>query len=293
MIFHYSHSGAILLVSSIISILVAVYTYRRRSMPGGAYLFLMMISVSVFSLFASLEDMAPSRTIKILMSQAEYLGVVSVAPFWFLFTVGYSRKERFLRPWVLVLLWIVPAVVFAAAATNGLHGLVWPAITPAPGAADNRLVYEHGPLVWTDVVYSYMLIIFGTVLLMYSTFRSGTLFRRQFWALFGAVLAPWLGNFLYLSGFGPPGLDLTPLAFTVTGVLIAWGLTRYQLLDIMPVAYDSLFHNSPDGIIVMDDRRRVLEINAAALKITGAGKGIIGEKLEEPGPFFNRSAAAG
>ena len=47
-------------------------------------------------------------------------------------------------------------------------------------------------------------------------------------------------------------LDPTPFGFTVTGILVAWGLLRYRLLDIVPVARDAIVEKMSDPVIVLD-----------------------------------------
>jgi len=43
----------------------------------------------------------------------------------------------------------------------------------------------------------------------------------------------------YLAGWSPfPYLDLTPFAFSITGVAVFWGLFRFHLMDVIPVAHD-------------------------------------------------------
>ena len=44
-------------------------------------------------------------------------------------------------------------------------------------------------------------------------------YRVQLWLLILGVLAPWIGNMMYIFGWVPlPGLDMTPVAFSITGV---------------------------------------------------------------------------
>ena len=100
--------------------------------------------------------------------------------------------------------------------------------------------------------------------------RSPHLYRRQAGVLLLGALAPWVGNALYISGLGPfPHLDLTPFAFTLTGLAAAWGLFRFRLLDIVPVARDAVIESMSDGVIVLDLQNRVADLNPVAQRIIG------------------------
>jgi len=82
-----------------------------------------------------------------------------------------------------------------------------------------------------------------------------------------------VANFLYITGIGPFSVvDPTPLAFAISGVAFLWGLTRLQLLDIMPIAHEAIFKNMVDGVIVLDTQNRVIELNPAAQRIVGRKK---------------------
>jgi PAS domain S-box-containing protein len=64
-------------------------------------------------------------------------------------------------------------------------------------------------------------------------------------------------------------IDLTPSAFTVSGLAMAWGLFRLRLFDIIPMARDAVIENISDGVIVLDTQNRLIDINPAAQRIIG------------------------
>ena len=84
------------------------------------------------------------------------------------------------------------------------------------------MVYGHGVAVWMGVTYSYILLLIGAILLVRTTLRAPLLYRRQIGVLLTGMVLPWLGNVIYMLGLSPfPGLDVAPIAFTVTGALVA------------------------------------------------------------------------
>lgn len=63
-----------------------------------------------------------------------------------------------------------------------------------------------------------------------------------------ACAIPVLANIEYVLSLGPvPGLDLAPLMFTLSGLIVALGFVRFQILVIMPVTYSRVFKMNTDG----------------------------------------------
>jgi PAS domain S-box-containing protein len=170
--------------------------------------------------------------------------------------------------------------------TNPIFHLMW---------LDIRLDTSYSPPVdavihnvgfWIQAGYSYLLILLGTVALLTVYLRSTGIYRKQVGAMLLASLVPWVANFLYIAHIEPfTDIDPTPLAFAVSGAALFWGLFRLQLLDIMPVAHEAVFRNMTDGVIVVDARGRITELNPAAQAIIGRSRSeIVGQSYRHNVP---------
>jgi PAS domain-containing protein len=255
-------------VASAISLLVLLFALRRHASPGGKAFDAMMAAVVWWTLFAALEAAAVDTVLKISLSKVEYIGTVSVAPFFFLFALRNRVGERRLPPLGLGLLWIVPFATLASVATNDWHRLFWTGFTSSPVAGSNLLVYGHGPLFYVQTACLFALTLAATVLLVRSALGAQRVFRHQTIVLLAAALAPWVGTLFYLTPLNPwPGLDLIPLSFAATGVLLLIALSRFRLLDLEPVALRQLFAGMADGLVVLDAEDRVVDINPAARQL--------------------------
>jgi PAS domain S-box-containing protein len=63
---------------------------------------------------------------------------------------------------------------------------------------------------------------------------------------------------------------------------VTWGLFRYRLLDIMPVARDAIIEGMGDGVIVLDVQNRIVDLNPAARRIIGRrALGAIGQPIND------------
>jgi PAS domain S-box-containing protein len=259
-----------LVISGVVAALIGMYAWRRRDTPGGGYFVLLMAVIVWWSLTNAAEYASLDISTKIVWSKLSYLSIVSVGSVWLLFALEYSQRNPWFTRWRGALLWIVPLLLFLTVITNEWHGLIWPTITPASSEPGAMLVYGHGPGVWANAVYSYGSLLLGTVLLIRATLRSPQLYRRQVAVLMVAVVVPWLGNVVYILDLLPlPGLDPTPIAFTVSGAMVAWAIFRFQMLDLVPVARDTVIESIGDGVLVLDAHNRLADINPAACRMIG------------------------
>ncbi len=260
----------LLTIAVVVDVSIALYAWTRRATPGGTYLALLMAAAAIWALANAAEFATPDIATKIIWGKASYIGIVNVPPLWLLFTLSYSQRTQWFARRRVVLLWVVPVIILGLVATNELHHLVWPRITPDPSAPGLMLIYEHGPGVWLNMLYSYPLLLLATIWLVRVVFNSAQLYRRQAAALLAGAAIPWVVNALYLAGYRLfSSLDPTPVAFTLTGLMMALGIFRFQMLDIVPVARDSLIESINDGVLVLDTRNRIVDINPAACRMIG------------------------
>jgi PAS domain S-box-containing protein len=244
---------------------LSVYALRRRGIPGARMAALFMAGVSVWGAAYAVELGTTDLAANILWSKIGYVGIVLVPFSWLGFTVEYTGRGAWLGRHTLALLAVVPVLTLVLVFTNEGHHLFWSATSLDTSGPFVILSLNHGPAFWVWLAYAYALLLAGGALVVSMLLRSGSLYSKQGWALLFGMAAPWLGNALYLSGLNPvPGLDLTPFCFLLTGVATAVAISRFRLLDVVPVARAAVVDGMKDGVIVLDPQNRILDMNPAA-----------------------------
>jgi diguanylate cyclase (GGDEF)-like protein/PAS domain S-box-containing protein len=257
-----------LLIAATISAALAFYTWRHRSTPGATGLGLMTLAVVEWGLAYALELSSANLPAKLFWAKVQYLGIVIAPLAVLIFALQYTGREKWLTRRNLALLAIEPLIVVLLVSTNETHNLFWNYTRLVPSGSFPALDIGYGAGFWVHMAYSYLLLLAGTILLIRMLFRSPRLYRKQSTAVMTGVLVPWVGNVVYVMGLSPvPNLDLTPFAFTVTGMVLTWGLFQYRLLDVMPLAQDIVFKNANDGVIILDAQNRIVGLNPAAERI--------------------------
>lgn len=273
---------AVYAVSFTIATIVAAVSWQRRKSTGGLALALLMAAASVWTFFGMLEVSATAQETKILFSKLEYIGGVSVPVLFLLFAADYTGLGKWLNRRTISAAFFIPAVTLILAATNEQHGLIWNSFSSGP-AGSNLIIYGHGIWFWlSNIGYTSLCILAGGILLVRHALQTHQEYLPRTVLMLAGVAAPWLSGFIYVSGNNPfPGYDLTRVAFSFSGILFLFAIFHWQLLDILPVARNVIIDTIPDGMLVLDRRNRIIDMNRAAREMLGINSGeIISRPLE-------------
>jgi|GEM_PF-2304514 len=285
----------IYLQTAFIAGLVAVFVWRRRRTPGAHPLTGLLAAVMLWAVAEAVEGAAPTLDAKIMASQISHIGIQSLPVFMLLFVLRYTADDAKLLQRRYHWLWVLPLLALLAVFTNARHQLFWRHVELVASPFGLESVYHHGPLFWVATAYLYLLIVTATVLLLSQLFTHREIYRRQAALLVAATVVPWLANVLYLSSANPlPGFDWTPVAFAITGMLLAWAIFRGGLLELKPVACSVLFEQMRDALLVTDSQHRVVDANPEARALFAAQGALLGRPVAAllP-PEFVRVLAAG
>jgi diguanylate cyclase (GGDEF)-like protein/PAS domain S-box-containing protein len=272
-----AYSLALLFIAFLLVVL-AVVSWHQRPASGAAWLTWLLVALAQWALFYALELLLPVMEAKIWAAKLQYLGIVSVAPLWLLFTLDYTRQTHRITRRVLVCLGVVPAIVLLIVFTNEWHNQFWKQIfLSTDPRATGLLVFEHGPAFWLTAAYTYFTIFCGIVALLREGLRApGTQGKRAVTILIG-VMTPWVGNAAYIGGFVPiQGLDLTPIGFVLTGAIYTFGLLRHRFFVLPPVAREALFESMNDGLLVLNSRCELVDFNPVARVLLGLNETDVG-----------------
>lgn len=262
---------------------LAWLSWRQEGALGRGSFGWLMAAVGLWTTTSGLEKLLVGVPAKTLCSQVQYLGISATPPLWLLTALQFGRRERWLRWRAVWPLWIIPGLTVLLAATNNVHHAIWSEVRLGTGAALGMGIYLHGPWFWVAAAYNYLLVLAGALVLSRAVLFLPGVFKRHGIVLMLAAFLPGLANVAYLARVTPPpGLDLTPFAFAVSGLGLAWSVLRLRMFDLRPVARDTLVEQLRDGVLVIDPERRLVDVNPAARQLLFAGRAeVIGRNLEE------------
>jgi diguanylate cyclase (GGDEF)-like protein/PAS domain S-box-containing protein len=160
---------------------------------------------------------------------------------------------------------VIPVVSVTLAATNSYHEFMWflPLSNPAgqflarPAEWGPWFLFVHGP-------YSYAVMSAAVLALLTHSSAVARAHRRGIFLIVGACLGPLAATIAYDLGMGPDTVSFVPIVFTVMLPLYAWIILAEQIVEIAPLAYETVFQNMQDPVVVVDEQGRIIGLNHRA-----------------------------
>jgi diguanylate cyclase (GGDEF)-like protein len=258
--------ASILTLNAMAALGIAFLLSRKHPAPGLKDMSWMFLALAVWAFFYGITAITADPIIKLLWLRIEYLGVASVPVFWFFFVLRYTKQDEWLSRPVTFLFWIIPLITWVCLFSERWFHLYYTSTTPFDGAY-GPLVITRGPWYLIQLVQTYALLASATIVLIWRLVQYRNIYRRQMIAILVALAIPWLVNALYQSGpdWLPP-IDLTPISFTLSAILISVSVFRMELFDLVPIARHLVMDQIPELVLVVDANDRVLDANHMAGK---------------------------
>lgn len=227
------------------------------------------------------ETAASSLPSKLFIANLQFLGLCFIPLIWLYLAVSYRGWTRPARDWFLLA--SIPLMTNLVIWTDPLHH--WfrgaPRIdassTPFPVLVNDYQFWFY----FIHVPWGYVCILAAVLVLLRGLRKMQPIYRSQALLLLAALLLPALTDIAYVLGYSPiQYYNLTPAVFSLSASIIAWDLFRFQLLDLRPIARDHILESIQEGIIVLDQQERIIDLNPAAKRMARITAAAIGKDLQ-------------
>lgn len=256
--------------AALIALALSGYVFLVRKglgSPGARTFSGFMLSTGVWSLATAMATLS-GYSGQLFWAKVSYIAIATLPPSWFIFVLQQRGGVKWkVARW----LFVIPILTIILVWTNEFHYIFWLETGFDQNATPPAFESVRGFWFWgVHTLYSYGLLVSSVFILIWQLRDAPPGQHGQLFPLLVAVTLPLVVNALYISGFQLLGtVDPTPPTFTISGVFIAFALFRFQLLRLVPIAYRTVFENLPDGIIVLDEKDRIVSINKAAKTFLG------------------------
>lgn len=255
--------GVIAICSVAAFVMVSMLKFQR--FHGKTYYALAFGAMIWTLLTVGLEVASSTYTCQLLWATLAWPGNALVPISWCFFVFAYIENPTWLnKRKVGAALVLLPTVIFALAATNPWHHLVYTEASLIPQGG-SQIDYVHGPAFHGIIATLYVFVFSTLFCLLKAFFRAKPSARPLLTMLVLITITPLAGNAAYV-GFGVTvfGLDPTAFMFTLGILAFTWLLATNKTMDMAAVGQSSLFDTMSEPVILIDRHRKVARMNSAA-----------------------------
>jgi len=260
--------------SAILLVLAIYIPWREMNRRASLFGTSLLLTCALWILSHAIEIGLPLPSAKSYLMGAQLIWGTLAVTFWWLYIVHHIGSEKWLTRRSFFLLGILPSIVVVGIWTNPYHHLIWS--SPGLNGSNPYLPLQptYGLVYWIGMAYVFVLTLSGSFLLIKNVIRRHHGRTRESVGLMIAVALPMLAALVETLGLSSSlklSIGITPWASFIGGLLLLWNLPRFHLRKVIPLARDTIFERIEDGIIVLDQWDRIIDLNPAAERLLGHG----------------------
>lgn len=246
-----------LVVATIVNILLILYLtkVKRKNQLSKAFICaLMLLVLWLVGLIMQITLSKPFNIEPIYFDYFVYIGACFV-PITVLFIglVFANTKIEFKKKYIL--LFILPIISLLVLWTNDYHHLFYEKYST------NISETVYGPYMTIHNIYSYALLIIGILYLLKFSIKNSGFFSKQSILIVLGISVPVIINILGTFKIIPMSIYITPITFTITIVLCAVSIFKFQFLGVAPIALQKIVDRISDSYVVIDEDGNIVDFN--------------------------------
>lgn len=269
-----------------------VYALRNRQSVGAVSFAIWLFFVSAW-LF--IQNLIPFLSEHLLLTglKIELIILSFIPPTYLLFMLQFTSHKHWMKSWRQLIIFAFPALTIFFGMNPDFQNMIWKDIHFS--TIDNLVLINYGFGNWLIIYWLFSIGIMGLVyfeIYKHSKFSinldksQATIFK------FSAGISVVISFMSLIPPFQSDIHKVIAIGYAISGILIGFSIYHYKLFDLSPLIYHSLLENLPDGIIIVNQDYRVLQINERASKLLNIdSRNLLGQELQTkipPGsPWLN------
>jgi diguanylate cyclase (GGDEF)-like protein len=255
--------STLLIFSAACYLLLGIRLIVAKREVGSVPIGVLFVIISFWVMGGAVELMSESFLVFSIGRTGHFIGTALLPLAALVCFREYTGTTTPLR--TIVLLLIVPTVSVALAATNQFHQFMWqlPAVNEngqfltRPDHWGPWFLFVHAP-------HSYALIGAAMFTLLVHSSAVAPAHRRGLFLLVAACVGPLIATAAYDLGVGSNVISFVPLVFAAMLPIYAWLIVGEGIVEFTPLAYETVFQNMQDPVIVIDEQQRIIGLNHCA-----------------------------
>jgi GAF domain-containing protein/PAS domain-containing protein len=208
---------------------------------------------------------------KVFWDDFQFIGAFYAPIALLVFALQFTGRKVNTR-WLSIALGILPTIILFFIFARIQPDLIRLDTQLLPGVPYDELTYEYGSLANYGNYFLYITSLAYIVVLITGFRRKERNFRTQLWLVLLGTGIPIIGLILgqFLGFKFANQRDTSPLLFVVSNAVIAFGVFRFRLFNILPIAREVLFETIEDVLIILDTEDIIVDANPSARQFLSA-----------------------
>ena len=251
-----------------LSLGVAGLAWQRRQSKDVFACALYVTGQTLWILGFIIELLAPTLDAKIFWDGFQWLASFFVIIAFPAFAVQYTEQKLDNPKRLFLYSLIIPILFTVVLLTGSLRHLIYSNPHLLPASPFPELTYDFTWFVYGFALYSYATVFWGVRFLLKRLFQPHNLYRTQLAIIIIGFLIPIIGTIFSLAGIQiTPQRDAFPFTSALANLIIAWGLFRQKLFEVVPVGRDRLFEAMVDPVVILNNQHKIVDVNSAMLAL--------------------------
>ncbi|MFH0966611.1 MAG: histidine kinase N-terminal 7TM domain-containing protein [Methanobacteriota archaeon] len=261
-------------LSSILTGCTAYYAWTRRNVRGARTFSILMTLLTWWTFFYACEISFRDPSLHLLFLSLEYLAIPWISGAMVVTALELIGHENALTRRIRAVIFVIPVIIFVSFFTDGYLHLFYQQVHFQVVNDLTVMVITPGLMYRVLNLANISSIIFCFIVIIREYLHTPQVFRSQLLLCIASLIIAFIGVLMYY--LGPriyPDFDISPIAISLVGAIMLTAIFRFRFFDLIHIPYHNIFENLQEGIIVLDTKNRVIELNRMAVDLLQAGPG--------------------
>lgn len=246
-------------------LLVCIFSsWKWRFTAKGIFFIASQFCALGFLIFNTLELITLSPEMTVFFMKTSFIFLVLLPPFWLMFSLNFIGRFSKKIGW---LFFIIPIVTLIFIWMNESVHWFWTDYHFIPIKGMLAIRTEYGFWFMVNVLYSHTISISATIALLFHFANFPKIYRHQARLIIYGVSFPVLYNLVSILRILPIQKDFSPIALAIPAIAFTISIFRYRLMELAPISRASVVEYLEDGVVVVDKKCRILDINHVARQL--------------------------
>lgn len=263
--FYYTSYSILSLLSAVVNTGLAVFALRRRHVPAAQALFWLMIGMGGWSLAHAVSTASTSLAVKIICYKFGTTFACIFAPSLLALALETVGLGQWLTRRRLLMVIAVPFITSILTWISEYHSLARYGFYLYTSGPLLLLGYHEGSLFSLLILYIRLICTISVAIFISGFWRT----PRSEWSRFILMIAATISPLVWriFPATSPGGFDTTTSTLLVSGMLYSLAIFRHRLLDLVPIARETLFEMMVEPVLVINKEGRLASANLAAREL--------------------------